>query len=948
MKATEDIEIKAFKEFGKKICDFEEKYPWIDYFIAPVLVTTILLIVYAMKGVYPFGLNTIAYYDMPTNVVTGYTWMWDVLHGRTGLYLNLNEGLGVSMAAGGDVFFPINWLLLLSRRDNILFFMSILLVIKLGLSAFSISFYLKKQGYDTFITVCSGILYAFSGYVLQYYTNNNFIDFVIMLPLIVYALEELIQRHKCIVFTILMFFTFICNIQLVFMVCIYIVFKSYFILRSVPDDKKGKSLRLLAGTVVVAVLLAGFILVPEILQLSSTGRVKEQGSGFDYLAGMKQVYCQFRRQKHFIMYGAEIAVGLFMLLVLRGRECIKRYYQSIVMIVILAFPIIHEGINLLWHAGSYKHFPVRFGYMLTFECLVFVGEYVSKEEFRDIRIIGRITRLLGLAALPFVAFVLFEFLKPFTDEGIGDLGPYISYWIYFVTLSVVYFIIFLMGTDTARRVSLILLAIIQAFCGAYGFVAPREAYKDNYRIKYILNEIELGDELNGLNKKTDRIKADPLMYESNYAFISDCAAVSYWSYGVTNDFEQVMRKNMGYDGDVSYLMDTGGTVFSDALLNVKYAASSENPDSSLYENMEDKSNLYRSRYVMPFGVMIGGDNNNGNETGNFEFHNLLFKDITGIKEELIAESAAGDYINGYTALTDDEVIKIRDFFTDNAPKERDYVSENMETDSEETEDTAEETAENSTDSDAGNNTEKTYKISLSIPISGLKSLYLTLPDDYESTLSFIKDGKPMYFSSFITYRSNAFPNGLRNGILALGTYEDETYDVDVYSTDKEFKDVKIGLLDLDLLEKGIALAERDVSLNTICLKEGMKISGSVGRGGRLFIPVAYSDNWGATINGNKAQIIPCINNAFISLDVNKGDVDISLSYRPKGLIPGLCLTGLGGVLAMLGVIILRKGHVKNTGLIPVLDKVILYTYYVAVGLLFIFMYFIPICIKMAI
>ena len=56
------------------------------------------------------------------------------------------------------------------------------------------------------VTVCAGILYTFSGYVLQYYTNIPFLDFVILLPIVVYALEQLLTEHKYLPFSVMMFF----------------------------------------------------------------------------------------------------------------------------------------------------------------------------------------------------------------------------------------------------------------------------------------------------------------------------------------------------------------------------------------------------------------------------------------------------------------------------------------------------------------------------------------------------------------------------------------------------------------------------------------------------------------------------------------------------------------------------------------------------------------------
>ena len=174
MKATEQIEFKTLNKAMDRLKEFDEKHGWIDYFIAPVIVTIILLIVYAIKGVYPFGVNTVAYYDMPSNHVTGYTWLWDVLHGKEGLYLNWNEGLGVSTAGGGDVFNPINLFFLFVPRDGILYAISFFLLIKMILSSFTMSYYIKRHFDNTTFTVCAGIIYTFSGYVLQYYTNISF------------------------------------------------------------------------------------------------------------------------------------------------------------------------------------------------------------------------------------------------------------------------------------------------------------------------------------------------------------------------------------------------------------------------------------------------------------------------------------------------------------------------------------------------------------------------------------------------------------------------------------------------------------------------------------------------------------------------------------------------------------------------------------------------------
>ena len=948
MNLTKEIEIKTLKKLSNRFQSIYEKYSWIDYFVAPIIVSIILLTIYAIKGVYPFGLNTVAYYDMPTNEVTGYTWVWDVLHGESGAYLNWNEGLGISLASSGNVFFPLNLFFLFVKRDSIIYTMSIFVLLKLAASAFTMSFYVKKNYESSIIIVCSGILYSFSGYVLQYYTNINFLDFVLIFPLIVYALELLLIKHKSIFFVLLMFCMFLCNVQLIWMLCIYICFKTFIVLNHIPKDERGKSVRILFISLTVSAMMACFVIIPEVMQLMNSSRVKEEGGGFDYFNTMKQVYCHFRRQKHLIMYGSEIAVGVLIVLIFRGRDAVKRYYDNLVMIIILALPILHEGINIIWHLGSYKHFPVRFGYMLTFECLIFVADYVSHERYEYPLWIGKITKILGVAALPFTAYILFKFFEQFSYEGIGDLGPYISYNIYFITLSLMFFLIFLMGTEIARRYSLITLAIIQAFCGAYGFIAPREAWQDNYRIKYIINEIDLKNELDGFVNMSERIKADPLMCESNYTYISKCSAISYWSYGVLYEFEKLARKGLGYDGDDSYLMDTGGTVFSDALIGVKYVAAFENPDDELYETIEGKKHVFKSKYTLPFGVYAYNEPSLKNNNSAFDYQNMLFRSLSGIDKDLIDISEAGKYVNKYTSLTDDEVTSIRDFFENNAPKERKYNKNH-----EYGKDSVDSETENKIgegeveQSDASDDKTTIYKTQLSIPIKGEKILYLLVPEDYDDTLSFILNGEPMYFSSFLTYSSNAYPNNLRNGILTLGSYCDEEFSIDIYSADHTLKDVSIGLLDRDILNEGIEKISSEISLNADCKKNGLSLSGHIKQNGKLLLPVAYSKNWHARVNGNKAKIVPFLDGALVALDVTKGDIDIELKYIPRGLITGICISVFGLIILLIFLIFEKRQILKDQKHEIIINKIFLYGYYTVALVIFVVMYLVPLYIKLA-
>lgn len=943
MKATEDIQIELFNKIGVKLREFDEKHGWIDYFIAPVIVTVILLVVYTIKGVYPFGVNTIAYYDMPTNHVTGYSWLWDVFHGQTGLYLNWNQGLGVSAATGGDAFFPVNWFFFFTTRDGILYALSFFLMIKLELMAFTMSYYSRKHFDSTFITVCTGVLYAFSGYVLQYYTNIFFLDFAIMFPLVVIALEKLLFEQKPVFYLIMMFFVFICNIQLIFMVCLYLIFKTYFMLDKVPSEKKGRALEMFAAGTAVALLTACFVILPEFMQLSGSVRVTDEDEAFNYMDAMKTIYNYFRRQKHFIMYGSEIAVGTLLMIFLRGKDKIRKYSDNIAMIVILGLPIIHEGINLMWHAGSYKHFPIRFGYMITFEFLILFGKYTGDEEFKTIKYIGKAAKIVGVAMLPFYAFVLYDFFKEFTDTGISELKDYYTYWIYFVTLTFGYFIIMLMETRGSRQFASLVLILIQVSLGCYGFVAPSLADIDTYRIKYIINSLETREQT--LNTaKTDRIKLNMEEYDANDGMIIGAPTLTYWTYGISAATERELHENMGYSGISTAIMDNGGTVFSDALLGIKMLASSYNQDDRLYTSDPLRSRIHNCNYTLPFGIVFENDEIIESDNS-LEYNNMLYKGLVKDTGELIKIGKADEYLENRKELTTDEEQEIMDFFIENGPQDA-YILPSSEAADAESAGEDESLEGEDTDTEAeSKNSMKEYD--LQIPITGHETAYLDLNEDFSGTMMIIVDGRPLYMDSFMTHGSFTYPNDEINGILSLGSYDEGFLDVKLYSSNEDLKGINIGLLDRNILTEGIDTINTYQKLETSTGKNSMHVTGTINKQGTLFLPVGYSDNWHAKMNGKDIEVKPFLNDAFIGIDVKEGDVDIEFSYIPKGLISGILLSALGLVLGIVLVIFEKRGGLQGRRYGQVIDKIFIYGFYAVVAVLFIVMYVIPVSIKMS-
>lgn len=945
MKVTDQIEFKALNKKIDQIRDFRDRHDWIEYFVAPLIVVIILLSVYIIKGVYPFGKNTIAYYDMPTQYVPFYSYAWDFIHGKGGLYLNWYLGLGISMAGavGNYVLFPTNVFLLFTQRENIVYALSFLLLIQIVLSALSMSFYSKYKFNNSIWTICSGILYACCGYVIQYYTNIFFLDYVILLPFIIWSLEQLMFKYKYLPFIVFFFLACIPSFQFTAMLVIYLIFKVYFMLPFVEKNKQGYVLRLFAFSGIIAVLLSMIILLPAVVVTLRSSRM-DLNSGFNYLNTLRTVFSQFRKEKYFMMYCSEIAVGLFALIILRGKYVINKYYNNIIMILIVGLPILVEGINILWHFGSYKHFPIRFGYMISFETLTFVGCYLADEKKVCNRIVDKIAGILCISVLPFIAYVLFLFFKQFLKNGVSNLSPYESYDIYFLSLSIIYFIVFLVDSKSVRNTALLLLAIIQAFCGCYGLIAPEVGFADGSRVKYLTKELEARELFeNNISNLNERVKCDPTYYEPNYGLIVGQPSIGAWIYGLPEDTETVLHNKLGYHGVQSSLIDGGGTVFSDALLGVsKILTDSDDEDFYIKKINEG---LFEYDNKLPFGI-VSASKDISISNRMLDYHNALFRKLTGIEEDLIRKNKAEKYVVETNELDDKSAEKIKDGFVANFPIS---VSESND---DETAVVESETALNGSENDTSENNEssdapKNKEYVLSIPTTGREYVYMDLDEGFEGELAIVVNGEYKYFSSYMTENSNMYPNMVYNGIVLLGSANDEALEVKIYTVDNEIDGVNIGILNLDTMNKGIEKIKTNQDLSVSCGKNGMRVVGHVNKDGTLFFPVSYSDDWHVKVNGRKVNVKPFIDNAFIAVEVEQGDVDIDFYYIPKGLMLGLGLTVLGVLGFIIMIVVIRKGIRMDEKKLAFIDSISIYGFKAIAVSLLILMYIIPVCVKMS-
>ncbi len=245
-------------------------------FFVPVVA---MIIIFAQRGIFPFGEECFLRTDMYHQYAPFFSeFQYKLTHGGSLLY-SWDIGMGVNFSALYAYYLasPVNWLLILCPKKFIIEFMTILIVLKTGLSGLSLSWYLKKHfGVNNFGVGFFGIFYALSGYMAAYSWNIMWLDCIMLFPIILLGLEQLVKEKRGTLYCITLGLSILSNYYISIMICIFMVI--YVIAQMILNPPKsfgvfmGTGLRfafysLLAGG------LAAVVLLPEIyaLQVTASG-----------------------------------------------------------------------------------------------------------------------------------------------------------------------------------------------------------------------------------------------------------------------------------------------------------------------------------------------------------------------------------------------------------------------------------------------------------------------------------------------------------------------------------------------------------------------------------------------------------------------------------------------------------------------------------------------------
>ena len=113
------------------------------YFISGLVVAVILLIVFLVKGMYPFGKNYKMWGDMYEQIVPMYYNFYDVIRNGKSILIDYIGGVASSFIPNFSSSFTL--LVLLFKRSNIPNAVNIIILLKIVLSTVTCNYFLDKS-----------------------------------------------------------------------------------------------------------------------------------------------------------------------------------------------------------------------------------------------------------------------------------------------------------------------------------------------------------------------------------------------------------------------------------------------------------------------------------------------------------------------------------------------------------------------------------------------------------------------------------------------------------------------------------------------------------------------------------------------------------------------------------------------------------------------------------
>ena len=641
------------------------------YLLIPAGIAVVLVyLMYLARGQYPFGDGCVLVLDLNGQYVSFYHALRDILHGDASLFYTFCRNMGGEFLGIFDYYVasPFAWLVALFPETMMLEALLVLFLLKTALLAFNMGFYLHKTSRgkpNKLAVIAFSLMYALTSYAIVQQHNSMWIDCVLWLPILTYAIEQLIKRGRFRLYVFTLAISIFSNFYIGYMVCIYTVaycFYYYFAHNEKenpgnnPGGEKNHFAKSVGRVAVWSLLAVGMAALAILSARYSLGFGKDEFSNpswdvvqkFDLFelfykflpssydtvrpAGLPIVYCG--------MLTLILVPAFFMARKISNREKIAAGF--FILFFVLSFAT--STIDLIWHGFQKPNWlNYRYSFMLSFFLLV-----IAFRAFEQILFVSRKALFGSTVAIGVLVLVIQE-MSDFLVEKNEKLTvrPFATIWLALGCLFIYFILICLSGRVRRAKetVSIVLVFVICVELFLSGLSDMNALDKDVTYSKYsrynnfldtflpIAETIQENDDGFYRTEKTYHRKTND-NFALNFKGLSCSTSTLNRS---TIDF----LATLGYASMSHWSKYIGGNPVSDSLMGIKYLVTDQDMTvyygDPIYENEmflemydEDLSvvsnpDVYLNPYALSLAFGVSDD---------WEYHHSFTVNKDGKKENV--------------------------------------------------------------------------------------------------------------------------------------------------------------------------------------------------------------------------------------------------------------------------------------------------------------------------
>ena len=821
-----------------------KKYlPEILTFIVPILIMLISCIV---NKTYPFGKEILPKYDGYYQYAGFTSYYKNVLLGNESLFYSFKGLLGYNFYATSIyyMFNPTNLLCIFSTSKNILEYYTFIILLRIGLSGFTMCKYLKYKfkNQSNLRYIIFSISYALMAYNVCYFFNYMYFDTVVLFPIVVLGLDKLIYERKNRLYIISLTLSIISNFYIGYMVCIFSLL--YFIYNIVIY----KLDRNIIKDFIISSLLSGFmcmiIIIPEASELLKGKALLYASSKTEYFKfnmNFLNIFYKFlpgSTSNYDLEYGmVNIYVSLFVIILVIKYFFNKKISKKerITTLIFILFFLFSISFNLLDFAWQLFQKPIWYPnrYIFTFSFFLIT---IAMKEITNITYKTNIKENLIII----ISFILLTLYSIISLKIHNDNLKIISY-ILGIILILQY--TFFLNNKNAKYL-LVMLFFIEVTTNAIftlkimGKTTTMTQYKTNEEInekavKHI-KEIE--------NK-------DNNFYRMELSTSTVHNSPSLLNYNGINHFNSVKNaKTLNFLNKFNYqVIDDTSVEFNNynpyltSLLGIKYINGSK--DEMYYENVYNENPyMYLNKDALSLGYMI---------------YNKEFKESNSSYQN--TENLINSMLN-----TDIKRYKVIDNF-------------------------------NGEDTEIKEIDNKKYVISKT-------SIKIEMEDKASNSMFLIPSRNISFVASYSIFIND---EEIKDAVIKQSPIfinKGDTYKIIIKSnlSKTELNSLIWYQIDYDKYIETINELKKN-EFNITKYNKDDHIEGNIDVNNDknvLLLTIPYDKGWNIYVDDNKVNYDICFD-SFICLDLDKGKHNIKMNYVPSGFIVGLIISSLAFIVTII-------------------------------------------------